>query len=116
MNKYYTKFMNFLMSELYTAIFQKKLPRVLPKMRNILYLSIEKIIGDWFLFEHGTVIRLYGFVHTPYLFPSFLTPRVFSMEFIRQTLIVEAENFLNFKKSTEIKYPWVVGPFIIHGL
>ena len=33
MNKDYTKFMNFLMSEVYNAIFQKKLPRVLPQMK-----------------------------------------------------------------------------------
>ena len=36
MNRDYTKFMNFLMSEVYNAIFQTKLPRVLPKMRNML--------------------------------------------------------------------------------
>ena len=57
--------------------------------------------------------RLYGFVHPPYMFPDFLTPRVFSMEFIRQNLIVEIEHFLNSKKSTKIKYPWDVGPFVI---
>ena len=69
--------------------FSKRLPRVLPKMRTILQISIEKRIGDWFLFENGTVIRLYGFVHPPYMFPAFLTPRVFSMEFIRKNLIVQ---------------------------
>ena len=47
------------------------------------------------------------------MFHAFLTPRVFSMEFIRQNLIVEIEHFLNYNKSIEIKYPWVVGPFII---
>ena len=36
MNKDYTKFMKFLMSGVYTAIFQKKIPRVLPEMRSIL--------------------------------------------------------------------------------
>ena len=46
MNGDYTKFMNFLMSEVYNAIFQKKLPRVLPEMKNILQLFTEKRIGD----------------------------------------------------------------------
>ena len=50
-NKYYTKFMKFLMSEVYTPIFQNKLPRVLLEMRSILQLSIEKRIGDWFRIE-----------------------------------------------------------------
>ena len=35
------------------------------------------------------------------------------MEFIKEKLIVETKHLLNFKKSTEIKYPWVVGPFTI---
>ena len=59
------------------------------------------------------MIRLYGFVHHPYLFPAFLTHRVFSMELIRQKLVLETEHFLNFRNSIKIKYPWVVGPFII---
>ena len=77
MKRDYTKFMNFLMFEVYSAIFQKKFSRVLPEMKNILQFSPEKRIGDWFLFEQGTLIRLYGFVHQPYLFPAFSTPRVF---------------------------------------
>ena len=35
------------------------------------------------------------------------------MELIRHKLIVENEHFINFRKSLEIKFPWVVGPFII---
>ena len=113
MIKDYTKFMNLLMSEVYNAIFQKKFPRVLPEMKNILRISTQKRIGDWFLLEQGIVIRLYGFVHQPYLFPAFLTSRFFSMELITQKLIVETRHFLNFNKSIEIRYPWVVIHFII---
>ena len=36
MKRDYTKFMNFLMSEVYSAIFQKKFSRVLLEMKNIL--------------------------------------------------------------------------------
>ena len=35
------------------------------------------------------------------------------MELTRKKLIVENEHFLNFKKSSKIKFPWDVGPFII---
>ena len=31
----------------------------------------------------------------------------------KQKLISEIEHFINFRKSSEIKFPWVVGPFII---
>ena len=46
---------------------------------------------------------------------ALLTPRVFSMEFIIQKLFVEIEHFLKYKKSTDIKYPWGVGPFTINN-
>ena len=35
------------------------------------------------------------------------------MELIRKRLIVETRHFFNFKKSTKIRFPWYVGPFII---
>ena len=78
----------------------------------MLQFSPERRIGDWFLFEQGTMIRLYGFVHQPYILPRFLTLRVFALELIKHKLIVENEHFLNFKKYSEIKFPWVVSPFI----
>ena len=63
MNKYYTKFMKFHV-KVHNAIFQKKFPMVLLDMRNILDLCIDKRIGEWFLFEHGIVIKFYGlFIH-----------------------------------------------------
>ena len=57
----YTKFMNFLMIEIYAAIFQNRLPQVLPEMWDLLQDSTEKRTGDSFLSEYGTMIRLYGF-------------------------------------------------------
>ena len=59
------------------------------------------------------MIILYGFVYHPYILPALLTVGFFSLELIRQKLVVDNEHFLNFKKSSEIKFPWVVGPFII---
>ena len=61
--------------------------------------------------EH-TIIRVYGFVPEPYILPSFLTPRIFSLEFIRNKLIVENENLLSFRNASE-KFPLKVDPFII---
>ena len=96
MSKYYCKFMNFLMALVYNVFFQEILPRVLPKMKEILHLSPERIIGDWFISKHGIVIRVYGFVHQPYILPAFLTVRVFALELIRQRLIVQDEHFLSY--------------------
>ena len=105
--------MNLLMSEVYKVFFQNKLPKVLPVMKELLQFSLDKRMGDWFLFEEHTVIRIYGFTHKPCILPAFITPRVFALELIRPKLIVEHEHFISFKKASEIKFPWLVGPFII---
>ena len=55
--------MNGLMAKIYNILFQERLPRVLPEMKESFQLSRSKIIVDWFLLESGTNIRLYGFVH-----------------------------------------------------
>ena len=80
-------------------------------MKETLHFSPDRSIGDWFLLEH-TIIRVYGFTHEPYIFPAFLTPRVFSLELIRKKLIMENEHLISFEKASEIKFPWVVGTFI----
>ena len=103
MSRAYCKFMNFIMAPVYNVFFQERLPRVLPEMKETLQFSLERRIGDWFLSEHGTVIKVYGFVHQPYILPAFLNMRVFALELIRKNLIVEDEHFLSFKKISEIK-------------
>ena len=82
-------------------------------MQEMLQFSPEKRIGDWFLLEKGTMIRLYGFVYQPYILPAFLNPSVLAPDLTRHNIIVENEQFLSFKKSSTIKFQWVVGPFII---
>ena len=83
-NKYYCKFMNFLMAPVYNVFFQENLPKVLPEMKELLELSPERRVGDWFLSEHNTVIRVYRFSHQPYILLAFLRVRVFALELIRK--------------------------------
>ena len=59
------------------------------------------------------MIRLYFFTQSPYMLPYFVNPKVFSMDFIRKNMLVEIECFLKYKKCTNIKYHWAVGPFTI---
>ena len=68
----YCKFMNQLMAKVYDLFFQERLPRVFPEMRQMLQLSNRKKIGDWFLIEFRTTIRLSDFVHQPYILSDFL--------------------------------------------
>ena len=113
MYKDYTNFMNFLMIEIYADIFQKRLPWVLLEMWDLLQASTERRTGYWFPSEYVIVIKIYGFTQSPYMLPAFLTPGVFSMEFIRQKLFIENEHFLKYKNSTDIKYHLGIGPFTI---
>ena len=84
----YGKFMNCFMEEIYRIFFQEIFPRVFPEMKETLQLSPSKRIGDWFLSESETIIRLYVFVHQPYILQAFLTTRIFSLELFRQRIIV----------------------------
>lgn len=109
----YKMFMNGLMAEVYFLFFQKRLPRVIPEMKDLLQPPMEKGVGDWFLFKQGTIIRVYGFSQAPYELPAFLTPRIFTMEFVRQKLTVECEHFLDDKKASGINFPWTVGSIMV---
>ena len=101
------------MAGIYGLFFQEILPRVFLQMKKILHLSPNKRIGDWFLTEFEIIIRLYGFIHQPYILPAFLTVRVFSLELVTKRLTVEEEYIPSFRKISRIKFPWKVGPCTI---
>jgi hypothetical protein len=101
------------MSKVYSFIFNTSLPRVLDDMRSYLQPNPENKVGDWVLFMHSTVIWVYGCHKSPYLFPIFLTPRIFSLEFIRQRIISETEHFLNLRKASNLNFPFIIDPFIV---
>ena len=82
------------MDEIYKMLFNDVLPRVLEDMRIMLQSSSEDITGG------------------PYRLPTFLTPRIFALEFMRQRLYAEEEHFRAFKKYSNVKFPFKVGPFI----
>ena len=106
------EFVNTIMDEIYKLLFDDVLPRVLEDMRLMLQSSSEDRIGDWFLYKDFTVLRVYGIIGEPYRLPVFLTPRIFALDFMRQRLCVEEEHFGAFKKSSNVKFPLKVGPFI----
>ena len=101
------------MEDIYHVFFHSKLPRVLLIMKESLQFSPDRKIVDWFLLEEHTIIKVYGFSHEPYILPAFLNPSIFSLELVRQKLIVENEHFIGFRKDLEVNIPWVIGTFII---
>ena len=106
------EFVNSIMSEMYKLLYDEVLPRVLEEMKVMMQSSPEDRVGDWFLYKDFTVLRVYGFTREPYRLPIFLTPRTFALKFMRQILYAEEDHFGAFKKSSNIKFPLKVGPFI----
>jgi len=90
----------------------EELPRVLDEMRSLMQSSPEDRVGDWFLYRDYTMLRIYGLNGQPYRIPSFLTSRIFALEFMRQILLSKEEHFCAFKNSSNIKFPFKVGTFI----
>jgi hypothetical protein len=80
-------FINKVMSRVYNHIFNTSLPRFLDDMRSYLHQNPVNRVGDWVFFIYSTVIWVYGCHESPYLFPIFLTSRVFSLDFIRKRII-----------------------------
>ena len=74
------------MSERYKMLFDEMLPWVLEEMKNMMQSSPKDRVGYWFLYKDFTVLRIYGFTGEPYRLPTFLTPIIFALEFMRQRL------------------------------
>ena len=73
----------------------------------------EDNIGNWFLFPEYIVIRIYGFDQPPYRLPTFLTPRIFSLEVLRKRLNSNELHFSSKNQTSTFKVPITVGPFIV---
>ena len=60
-SKWISEYYNSFLSLLYPLIYEETMPRLLPEMKQFLQLSPDTGVGDWFLFEQNTVIRIYGY-------------------------------------------------------
>ena len=61
------------------------------------------------------MIRVYGCEEKPYKLPVFLTPRIFALEVLRQRLHSDELHFSSKKRSTNLKFPIIVGPFTVRN-
>lgn len=59
---------------------------------------------------------VYGFEGKPYKLPKFLTRRLFILEFLRQRLFVENENFIKNNKVSSIKFKFTLEPFVVESI
>jgi hypothetical protein len=66
------------------------------------------------MLKYYTEIILYGSEVKPYKLPSFLTMRIFALEFIRQSINVDEVHFIPRKKNN-FKPKKKVGPFSVYS-
>ncbi len=93
-------------------VFNPKVSRILEKLREMLN---PDLVGNWFLSQDHSLIKVFGFIGTPYILPVFLTSSIFSLELMRQRIQIDIEHFTSpkLKKNAWIKYPLVVGNYIL---
>ena len=70
-------------------------------------------VGYWFLYKEHIVLRIYRFTEEPYKLLTFLTKRIFVLEFLRQRLHVESKIFPKHKKYFNIKFKYTIEPFVV---
>lgn len=113
-NEGFTHFISTFMATGYKIINGDSPPRSLPQHKRILQLNKDTTMGDWYLFEDYTEIRVYGSKLPPYQLPIFMPMRIFALEFITQSLNTYQIHFVQAKKSLMFKLPMTVGPSIVN--
>lgn len=112
---YFFIFAGSVMPALHNLIFGSFMQRISEDLKLLLQNPVETI-GDWFCFENYTVIRVYGFEGEPIRLPRFTSRRLFSLEYLRQRLVAENDNFIKHKKSSSMKFVFTLEPFVVKSI
>ena len=78
-------------------------PRVNEEIQRILHLSYLAKIGDWYLYQDHTEIRVYGCELAPYKLPKYLPMRIFALEYIIQMINSDDIHFVSLKKKQQLR-------------
>ena len=107
----YSEFIDLIVLNLF-RLFNPEVSRISTELREILN---PNLVGDWFLAKNFSLIRVFGFTGAPYVLPIFLTTSVFALEVMRQRILADREHFTapSLKRSSWIKYPLIVGNFVL---
>jgi len=84
------------------------------EMQKILQLSKNYSIGDWYFYQHYTVIRIYGCELAPYRLPRYFHMRLFALEYFRQFGNADIIHFHRKNKKAQHKIKSQLGPFIFN--
>ena len=90
-------------------------PRISLEIKRVLQLSKQTKVGDWYLYQNHTKIRIYGCMLAPYKLPRYLPMRLFAFEYYRQIINANEVKFFNAKKKANFKIKDQLGPFICNS-
>ena len=108
----YCEFIDLFIHPAMTLLFGVPPPRLTDEMQRILHLSKTYNIGDWYFYQHHTVIRIYGCELAPYRLPRYVPMRLFSLEYFRQFGNADMIHFHSKNKKAQLKVKNQLGPFI----
>ena len=68
----YNEFIDSFVHPVMTMLSGTPPPRMSPEIRRVLHLNINHQVGDWYLYQNHTEIRIYGCQLAPYKIPKYL--------------------------------------------
>lgn len=90
-------------------------PRISADIKRVLQLSKKYKVGDWYLYQNHTKIRIYGCDFPPYKLPKYLPMQSFSLEYYRQMINSDDIHFVKTNKKAQLRIKDHLGPFICNN-
>ena len=79
----YNEFIDQFVHPVTTLLTRNSPPRISDDIKNILQLSKQYRVGDWYLYQNHTEIRVYGCELSPFKLPKYVPMRLFVLEYCR---------------------------------
>jgi hypothetical protein len=99
------------MAPLYEFIFFSTPPCMTDKA-----IIVIRRIGDWYIMEHNTYIRVYGVVKPPHMLPQFVPNKLVLQEVAYQTIIHRVMGMLyRLKKVVCPLFPLYIGNYFLEN-
>jgi hypothetical protein len=114
LNVGFPEYIDQFMSKSYHIIHNEIPPIIFIESKKLLQLNSDKRVGDWYIVENYTEIRVYGYDLQPFHLPILLTPGIFALEYIREILNSDDIHFVSRKYKASFKLRKRVGAFIFN--
>lgn len=111
----YTNFIDLFVHLVATMLLGSPPPKVSADIRRVLQLSKQYRVGDWYLYQNHTKIRIYGYELAPYKLPRYLPMRLFSLEYYRQMIDLGEVHFVKANKNAQLRIKYQLDPFICNS-